>query len=239
MRAQLLCAMISGFAAIAAMSLPAIASTPSTPGLHVTDCSQANGVDIVRWTGISTEPQILVVLSFLNNDGGTTSQEFFIADGPPADQSIVTRSLLSGNVLASFKSVSCAVSQVSDRTSVSLTSGSSCVTGDVQHVDSGPIVEVRQGAVYRSGIRLYLSASFRDFFAQGLSDMAGSGVFESDGPNKPRSEVELTGFGPQAVVLGFAGLPPGQHDIIYGTTDGPSETVLGHVCYSNWKFAAI
>jgi hypothetical protein len=191
----------------------------------------------VSWAGGSTEPHLLAALSFLNSEGQLIAQEFFVADGPPSDQSIVTASLLSSDLLASYKSVSCEVRQISDRSIVSLTIGSGCTSSVVTHVDSGPIVEVRQGAVFRAGIRLYLSAAFRDFFAQGISDMAGIGVFESDGPDNPRSEVELTGFAPQAVILGFAGLRPGQHDIIFGASDGPSQTVLGHVCYSDAKFA--
>jgi len=220
-------------------SSPAMASIPTTSGLHVTDCSQAKGEDVVRWGSRPTEPRLLVVLSFLNRERLTIAQECFVADGPQADQSIITRSLLSSDILASYKSVSCEIRLMSDATSVSLTSGSSCTSNDVMHVDSGPIVEVRQGVVYRSGVRLYLSATFRDFFAQGLSDMTGFGVFESDGSSSSRSEVELAGLDPQAVILGFAGLRPGQHDIIFGTSDGPDQTILGHECYSDASLAAI
>ncbi len=229
------------FMTIVAWATLSSASASDASGLRVTSCEAEKGEDVVRWDGNSEEPSLLAVISFFNSAGSTTAQEFFIADGPPANQSIVTRSLLPSDVRASYKSVRCALQPLSDKGLISLPLGSHCSLdeGTSLHIDSGPIIEVRQGAVYRSGIRLDFSATYRNFFAQGVSDMTGIGVFESDGHNAARSEVLLNGPEPQTVTLGFTGLHAGPHDINFGTSDGPDQTVLGHVCYTDNLYASI
>jgi hypothetical protein len=144
--------------------------------------------------------------------------------------SVLTPSLISRSLAADVHQVSCSSRNYQATDSLALDDVPCGLGGPV--VDNGPTVKLKQVADFQSKVYLMLEVTIEKFFAQGTADLGGLKVFfKLD--KAPLAAVAVSGLEPQAVIVGFADVALGSHDISYGILDYPDNTVMGHVCFKH------
>ena len=199
------------------------ATQSSHPGFYA--CGLQNGTLGAAFRGLA--PTNAIEFTFVDTSMKVLGREVVLVSSTGSG-SVLTPSLTTRSFAEGVHKVTCSSHKYQTPGSLALDDVPCGLGGPV--VDNGPTVTLKQVAVFQSHAYLMLRVTMEKFFAEGTAELEGVKVFFKV-DKAPLAAVAVGGLEPQAVIVGFADIAPGSHDIGYGILDNPSNIVLGNVCF--------